>query len=135
LSFRYFIDLGDVLAAGHRVDEVNMQISWVAKARLSPLHLWPGSSSLYFVEVDFSGIPIFPGGEDNYRKEVRLTISLRDMEMRSGAGIRSANQWSLQDLSDIVTKTMYIPVYEGDTHLFGREPAMGVSVRELAAQP
>jgi hypothetical protein len=125
LSFRYFVSLGDLLASGHSLDEVKVQLTSQDGAKLSPLRAWPGSSSLYFVEVDFSGTPIYPGGEEHYRKEVLLRISLPNTAPNMLLG--PSKQWSLRDLGESLKTIPQIPVYEKGKYLSGQEPSASSS--------
>lgn len=125
LSFRYFISLGDLLASGHSLDEVKVQLTSQDGAKLSPLRAWPGSSSLYFVEVDFSGTPIYPGGEEHYRKEVLLRISLPNTAPNMLLG--RSKQWSLRNLGAYLKTIPQIPVYEKGKYLSGQEPSASSS--------
>ncbi|MCL5998147.1 MAG: glycoside hydrolase family 9 protein [Chloroflexi bacterium] len=120
LSFRYFIDLSEVLSSGHTLDDVQITLDSADGARMSPLQPWTEDAGMYFVEVDFRGIPISPGGEGSYRKEVWLTISLPDGTRNTLQN--TSRQWSLQELTESTQTTPYLPVYENGKRLYGQEP-------------
>jgi len=78
----------------------------------------PYDGDVYYVEVSCSGIPIFPGGWDVYRKEVQIRIE-------GGSSWDPANDWSYADLGEVggePQRSSTIALYEGDDFVWGTEP-------------
>jgi endoglucanase len=76
----------------------------------------------YYVEVDFDGIPIFPGGAENASKETRFRLSLANQAAASAW--KPIGDWSFQKLGDGSQINDHIPVYENEKLLAGKEPAV-----------
>lgn len=122
LSFRYFLDLSEVYAAGYTASDVVVQSNYSQGATLGSLTAWDTTKHLYYVEVSFAGREIVPGA-GTFQREAQLRVGLR-------TGLPSAawnpgNDWSYQGLltgRDQLRTTASIPVYEGAQKLFGTTP-------------
>jgi hypothetical protein len=122
LSFRYFVDLTEVVAAGFRPNDVAVQLNYSQGATVSALLPWDASRNLYYVEVSFAGREIVPGA-GTFQREAQLRVGLRNGLPASAWN--PANDWSYQTLlpgREQVRQTPYIPVYEGTSRLFGQTP-------------
>lgn len=118
LSFRYYVDLSEYLKTGGKAEAVKVSVKAdnAVKVRTSMLKRLQGN--VYYVVVDLSGTPIFPGGLQHCRKEV---------ELRFTAPAKSSwdpqNDPSYQNLNqDTFIKTQWIPVYDRGNLVFGVEP-------------
>jgi len=121
LSFRYFVDLTEVFAAGYLVTDVTISVYYDQGAVLSGLVAWDLPNDLYYIEADFSGTELYPGGEAEYRKEILFHINLPYDS--SDPDWDSSNDWSYQGLpggSPVLTE--YIPIYDDGVLIFGLEP-------------
>ncbi|MBM4070068.1 MAG: hypothetical protein FJ271_14115 [Planctomycetes bacterium] len=123
LSFRYFVNLSEVYAAGYTVSDVVVQSSYSQGAKLSVLLPWDAAQRIYYVDVSFAGVVIGPGA-GMFAKESQLRIGLRNGLPASAWN--PANDWSFQGLSlnrDLLAPSDFIPVYEfGTQHLSGLTP-------------
>ncbi|HEY1013980.1 MAG TPA: glycoside hydrolase family 9 protein [Herpetosiphonaceae bacterium] len=119
LSYRYFVDLSEVFAAGYSLANLTVSTAYNQGSGVSPLRLWAGN--IYYVEISFSGVNIYPGGQSESRKEVQFRISLPTNT--NAAEWSNANDWSFSGLggADRV-KTRRIPVYDNGAKVFGDEP-------------
>lgn len=72
--------------------------------------------SVYYVTVDRSGQHIHPGGQSEHRREVQLRIS-------SAGDWDPSNDWSYQNLPDDLAEAERLPLYDGDTRVWGAEPS------------
>jgi hypothetical protein len=121
LSIRYFFDLTELLDAGYDVSSVTVSVGTNEGATVSgPFH-W--GLNIYYIQINFTGTKIFPGGRAQCEKEVDITLSAPVWN--------SANDWSRQGLVanpftyepvDETGKTKYIPVYDNGVLIWGEEP-------------
>jgi endoglucanase len=117
LSCRYYVDLTEVLAAGLSVKDVSVKTSSTL-ATVSALKQYKGD--IYYTVIDFSGTKIFPGGMNEYYKEIQFQIGLA-----SNAAVKwdQTNDYSCTGLSgSVFTTSKYIPVYDHGVLVFGAEP-------------
>ena len=123
LSFRYYVDLTETLAAGYQPSQVTVTSNYNQGAKVSALQPYDIARHIYYVNVDFTGTLISPGSSSTYRKEVQFRMSLP-----SGAPASAwnpANDFSYQGLAvgnANTTKTDRMPVYQETQKLSGLEP-------------
>ncbi|HYD41243.1 MAG TPA: glycoside hydrolase family 9 protein [Anaeromyxobacter sp.] len=120
LSYRYFFDVSELVAAGGSIADVRVtQGSGEAGVVRGPF-AWGGT--VYYVEMDLTGTRIFPGGRAESERESSFTLSAPVWN--------PANDWSRQGIAaspftyepvDLTGYTPYVPVYAGGVLLAGRE--------------
>jgi hypothetical protein len=125
LSFKYFMDLSEVAAAG--VDPLslvtNCNYKQTDNITVSKVLPWDVSKNIYYVNVDLKGDNIYPGGQSACRREVQFRISAP-----SGTTYwNPKNDFSYKDVpttgeAQIVNN---IPVYDNGKLVFGNEPSGG----------
>jgi hypothetical protein len=121
LSFRYFLDLSQLVAAGYDPQDVRVENMPEQGETISKLQPWNPAAHLYYVEVSFEGIPIYPGGEKVSQKETEFRISL-DRQL-NGFQWSPAEGWSAQGLNSAEDHTASnIAIYENGVKLAGNEP-------------
>ena len=86
----------------------------------SGVNCWNKEKNLYYVAIDFTGVDIFPGSQDSYKKEVQFRI-------RNTKGVwDNSNDPSYMDIagagSGTLVKAENLALYEGDKLVFGTEP-------------
>lgn len=119
LSFKYFLDLSEVYAAGRTVSDVQVTVSSTEGATVSQPVVVDAAKRIYAVTADFSNTKIYPGGEGNYRKEVQFRIT-----GPQGAW-NPANDPSYQNLTTgTPVKSAHIPVYDAGVKVYGQEPGI-----------
>ncbi|WP_224367028.1 glycoside hydrolase family 9 protein [Hyalangium versicolor] len=128
LSFRYFVDLSEVIASGHSPSELAVTMNYSQGAKVLPLVRWSGN--IYYVTVDFSGTAVYPGGQSAYRKEAQFRIAAP-----AGVPWNPANDPSYVNVGATPVKTPYIPVYEDGVRLYGIEPGSAPTDSTPPAQP
>jgi|GEM_PF-95848 len=118
LSFRYYIDISEVIAAGYSASDITVSTNY-KEFPVTVSNLIHDLGNIYYIEVRFNdGTNIYPGGQSEYSGEVQLRISAP-----SGTSFWDpSNDWSYQGLTNTVVKTNYVPVYDGTTLLYGVEP-------------
>lgn len=122
LSFNYFIDITEAVKLGYTKDSFTVTTNYNSGAVVSKLLPWDEANNIYYVNVDFTGTKIYPGGLSAYRKEIQFRI----------AGPQNTNFWdstndySFADLTGVTSgatvKTSYIPVYDAGVLVYGLEP-------------
>jgi hypothetical protein len=122
LSFRYFLDLTEIIEAGYSPANITISTNYNAGAKVTGLYPWDEANNIYYVEADFTGTKIYPGGQSAYKKEVQFRISA---PMNTSIW-NNTNDFSYQDMSGVTSgstvKTLYIPVYDNGVLVFGNEP-------------
>nr|WP_254450627.1 glycoside hydrolase family 9 protein [Cohnella herbarum] len=130
LSFRYYVDLSEVYAAGYTASNVTVSTNYNQGATVSALTAHDATNHIYYVTVDFTGTKIYPGGQPHYKKEIQFRLA-------APAGTtfwNPNNDYSAQGLtSGTPVKTTYIPVYDNGTKVFGNTP--GPVVPTVPAAP
>ncbi|WP_229263594.1 glycoside hydrolase family 9 protein [Cohnella cholangitidis] len=127
LSFRYYVDLSELLQSGYNVADVTIRKDNAGGANITGLMQWSGT--VYYVSVDFTGTSLYPGDINKYRKQSTFTLTVPN-----GAPWNPANDPSYQGLGGgSHLKTAYIPVYDNGAKAFGIEP--GGSIPTVPAAP
>ncbi|MFZ5988266.1 MAG: glycoside hydrolase family 48 protein [Bacillota bacterium] len=116
LSFRYYMDLSEVISAGKSASDIKASASYNQGAKISGIKQYKGN--VYYVTVDFSGTKIFPGGQSEHKKEIQLRISSPE-----GTSFDPQNDYSYKGLSaNSLVKSQCIPVYDKGVLVWGKEP-------------
>lgn len=127
LSFKYFIDITEAVNAGYTASNLTVTTNYNAGATVSQLLPWDAAKNIYYVNVDFTGTKIYPGGQSAYKKEIQFRIS----GPTNTTFWSNTNDYSFTELSGVssgnVVKTTYIPVYDAGVKVFGNEPGNAAS--------
>lgn len=125
LSFRYFIDISEVIEAGYDANDITISTNYNSGAKVTGLYPWDEANDIYYVDVDFTGTKIYPGGQSAFKKEIQFRIAAplntnfwdnnNDYSYKDIKGVSSGN----------TVKTIYIPVYDNGRLVFGQEPSGG----------
>jgi endoglucanase len=120
ISLRYFVDLTEVYEAGGSVDNLVVTTNYTEGASASGLIPWDEENHIYYVNIDFTGTKIYPGGQSSYKKEVQFRI-------RNEQGVwDNSNDPSFADLTNnngsTMVRTGAIVLYDGTEKIFGNEP-------------
>jgi len=122
LSFHYYVDLSEAVDLGYSKDNFTVSTNYNTGAVVSSLLPWDEENHIYYVNVDFTGTKIYPGGQSAYRKEIQFRIA----GPQNTSFWNNTNDFSFADLAGVtsgsVVKTSYIPVYDAGTLIFGNEP-------------
>jgi hypothetical protein len=120
LSFRYFVDLTEVLDAGYSPNDITISGGQGSSGKVSGPHLWNKDKNIYYIEVDYTGDRLYPGGQDHYRRD----SSLRIVAPANSGCWDNENDPSFKGLStgSELKKADYIPVYEYGVKVAGIEP-------------
>lgn len=125
LSFKYFMDLTEVVAAG--VDPLSLVTSSnYAEGKnitVSKVLPWDKSKNLYYVNVDLAGENIYPGGQSACRREVQFRIAAP--QGTTFWDPKNDPSYSGIPASSTVDTVTSIPVYDSGKLVFGNEPGPG----------
>ena len=128
LSYRYYMDLSEVLDAGYQASDVVVRCdrdqaqmySDYAKEQLSGLIHDEGCS--YYIEVTYpDGRVALPVSEGMHQCELLLALVFPNY----GSGWDASNDYSNQDLLDAGEEPVIsekIPLYQDGNLIFGQEP-------------
>jgi hypothetical protein len=121
LSFNYYFDLTELFNAGYTASNVTVTTNYVEfPVTISPVTQLSGN--IYYVKISFNdGTSIYPGGQSEYAAEVQFRISAP----QNTNFWNPANDYSYTGMTNTVTKTSYIPVFDGSTLLYGNVPPVG----------
>ncbi len=120
LKFCYFFDISEIIAAGGSVSDLQVTTNYMQGGSASDIMCWNEEKNLYYVAIDFTGVNIYPGSQESYKKEVQFRI-------RNTKGVwDNSNDPSYMDVASVssgsLTKAYNMALYEGDKLIFGLEP-------------
>ncbi|HEX2953013.1 MAG TPA: cohesin domain-containing protein, partial [Bacillota bacterium] len=116
LSFRYFMDLTEVIKAGYSSSNVKLDMYYSsATATVSPIKVFDAAKNIYYYEVSFGTYSLAKGS----RIEANFSIHLNSWQQVWN----SANDHSFTGLTNSMATTQYIPVYQSGTIIYGKEPS------------
>lgn len=119
LSFRYFVDLSEVISLGAKPTDININFISQPGVTISQLNPWGNSTTIYYLQIDVDGSKLYPGGEPYYKQEVQFSFT-------SPIGVWNPdNDWSYQEIKNQegLVKRAHIPVYDKGKLIFGAEPS------------
>jgi GH18 family chitinase len=121
LSFRYYVDLSELFAAGYDQTAVVVSANYVQNGTVNPaLQVYNAASKIYYVDVSFAGTNIQPGTGTSYWREAQFRMALKTGV--PAAAWNPANDPSYQGLGSgnaNILKTDRISVYESGMLLNG----------------
>jgi len=82
LSAKYFVDISEAVAKGITLIKLPFSRLLTAEPRFTASSVGSGQS-YYYVNIDFTGINIFPGGINEYKRDV-YSLLRRRMERVTG---------------------------------------------------
>ncbi|WP_245864668.1 glycoside hydrolase family 9 protein [Paenibacillus donghaensis] len=125
LAFNYYLDLSEAAAAGYGPEDITVTAGGYNQgAVVSQLLPYDAANHIYYTKVDFSGTPIYPGGQSAYRKEVQFRIAAP----LNTAFWNNANDFSFHGIAAggaSPVKTANIPVFDNGVQVFGELPSGG----------
>jgi endoglucanase len=127
LSFRYFIDITEGVSAGYTINNYSVALGGYAPdATLVPgFKRWNGN--IYYIQVDYNNVAIYPGGQSPSQRECQFRIS------GPANTWNSANDFSYTGITATEANTLYVPVYENGVKVYGNEPSGGLASPDFDA--
>lgn len=119
VTMRYFMDLSEVYAQGKTANDITLTTNYSQGGSAVGVMPWDEENHIYYVEIQFSGEPIYPGGQSSYKKEVQF-------RMTSASAWDNSNDFSYQDIAGTNGGSMvcatHMALYEDGKLIFGTEP-------------
>ncbi|MDC7222610.1 MAG: glycoside hydrolase family 9 protein [Spirochaetales bacterium] len=134
LSFKYFFDLTEEFSYGYDIDDITITTNYCDGGTVSGPYTWDADEDIYYVDVDFTGTDIYPGGQSYYRKEVQFRMALPS----------TATEWDnegdysyegISSDSSTLNQVTTIPVYDDGELVYGEEPGEAVEDTEAPEAP
>ena len=128
LSYRYYMDLSEVIAAGYSASDVTIRVdrdqatmySGYTPAQVSDIIHY--ESNIYYIEVTYpDGRVALPISEGHNQCELMLALVFPNY----GNGWDASNDFSNTELlkdEETYVISDYIPIYQNDVLIFGMEP-------------
>ncbi len=127
LRLRYFVDLSELYAAGFTASNVTVTAPFNQGSAISQLKPFGDPAKrIFYTEAAFDGVPIYPGGLSEFRKEVqfRLTVPAAAAAVWNNLNDPSWDPGYAGSAAEFGLTAPKIPVYGGrGERLFGQEPA------------
>jgi endoglucanase len=121
LKFRYWVDLTSEIAKGYRASDITITAAFSQAKSVSNLKLWGNpADNIYYTEVSFDGVSIFPGGQSDERKEVQFRFSLPTNSDKPDWNNNDDPSWDTYGAA--FKNASKIALYSGDTLVWGSEP-------------
>lgn len=122
LSYRYYFDISEILAAGLTVDDITVRIGYdeYSTTQISKPIQYDGN--VYYVEITYpDGTVICPSGQSEHQAELQFRISVPDASKCWDA----TNDYSFEGLGksgNECVKTERITMYDSGKLIYGVEP-------------
>jgi len=126
LSFKYFVDLTEVIEAGAKPSDITVSCNYTQGGKASGPYVWDESKNIYYVNVDFTGTKVYPGGQSAHKNEIQFRMSAP----LATTYWNNENDYSFADIStdsNEPVKMLNIPVYDDGKLIFGIEPGGSTS--------
>lgn len=122
LSFKYFIDISELVNKGYSAKDVKLSLNYSTGGTATGLIPYNAAKNIYYVNVDFTGTKIYPGGQSAYKKEIQFRMSAPE-----NVNIwDSTNDFSYKGITTIPGDTpvlaVNVPVYDAGVKVYGNEP-------------
>lgn len=124
LSFRYFVDLSEVIAAGASPSDIKVSSNYSQGGTAKGLTPWDESKNIYYVTLDFTGTKIYPGGQSQHKHEIQFRLSAPE----GTSYWDNSNDFSFKGVSkdsNGAVKVTNMPVYDNGVLVYGMEPDGG----------
>ncbi len=120
MCFRYYVDLSEGFNAGYTINDYTISLNTAPNGTtISPLTLCGGTE--YYVEVCYSNIDIYPGGQSESHKEAQIRIALPNDAPTSAWDPN--NDWSYNNMNNNLSPNDHIPLYNNGQLLYGSLPS------------
>ncbi|WP_411990818.1 glycoside hydrolase family 9 protein [Agarivorans sp. DSG3-1] len=122
LSLRYWVDLTEVVAAGYTANDVTVSTAYSQGSGFSGLHPWGNEGdNIYYAEISFDGVDIYPGGQSPSKKEVQFRLALPTST--NNPDWDNANDPSWDSYSNAHELAPKIAMYDAGLLVWGAEPS------------
>ena len=122
LSYRYYFDISEILAAGLTVDDISVRIGYDEHSSTQISQPIQYEGNVYYVEITYpDGTVICPSGQSEHQAELQFRISVPDASKCWDA----TNDYSFEGLGksgNECVKTERITMYDSGVLIYGVEP-------------
>lgn len=120
IELRYFIDISEIISAGGDASMVEVTTNYMKDAKADGIKTWDEANNIYYLSVLFDGDKLYPGGQEQYKKEVQVRLKSQNgtwdnSNDPSYAGLTSGN----------VIKGFKLALYADNKLVYGTEPQCG----------
>ena len=121
IKLRYFVDLSAEIARGYTPQDVRVSTAFSQASSITQLRPWGDpADKIFYTEINFSGVNIFPGGQSEHRKEVQFRLSLPTNT--NAADWTNAGDPSWDNYNSSLKQAPKIAMYDGQQLIWGSEP-------------
>lgn len=119
-ELRYFIDLSEVYDAGGSASGITVSTNYMKDATADGIKVWDEDNHIYYLSVKFDEGKFFPGGQEQYKKEIQV-------RMKSNNGTwDSNNDPSYEGMrAGSMVAGVKLALYENGRLVYGTEPPSG----------
>ncbi|MBO4495216.1 MAG: glycoside hydrolase family 9 protein [Clostridiales bacterium] len=112
LELRYYFDVSSVFASGGKISDLKLSTNYIQDAEAKGIFEAPGAADTAYVSIVFAPNACYPGGQEEYKKEVQFRITGIDPSVQATASAC---------------------LYENDMLVYGEEPTGSSSVTPTPA--
>ncbi|MCX2835461.1 glycoside hydrolase family 9 protein [Microbulbifer thermotolerans] len=121
LSLRYWIDISELVDAGYGPEDLVLSSGYNQGSGFTGPHPWGDpADNIYYVEVSFAGVDIYPGGQSASKKETQYRIGAPE-----GAPWDPENDPSWDGYNSTRKEAPLIALYDDGELVWGQEPGGG----------
>ncbi|WP_231757938.1 glycoside hydrolase family 9 protein [Microbulbifer elongatus] len=121
LSLRYWVDISELVDAGYSASDLELNTAYNQGSDFTGPHPWGDpADNIYYVEVSFEGVDIFPGGQSDSKKESQFRIGVRE-----GLPWDQSNDPSWDNYGSSREEAPRIALYDDGNLVWGEEPGEG----------
>lgn len=121
LSLRYWVDISELVAAGYGAQHLQLSTAHQQGSGYTGPHAWGDpADNLYYVEVSFAGVDIFPGGQSASKKETQFRVAVPE-----GVPWNPNNDPSWDNYGGSHLQAPLIALYDNGQLVWGQEPGGG----------
>lgn len=119
LELRYFIDLSEIVENGYSPADIEITTNYMQGGNVEGIKTWDEDNNIYYLSVTFDDALLYPGGQEQYKKELQIRLK--------GPGIwDNSNDPSYSCLNgNTLAVADTFALYEEGELIFGSEPAAG----------
>ncbi|MEW5249178.1 glycoside hydrolase family 9 protein [Microbulbifer sp. 2201CG32-9] len=121
LSLRYWVDLSELVDAGYGPEDLQLSSAYNQGSGYTGPHPWGDpADNIYYVEVSFAGVDIYPGGQSVSKKESQFRVAVSE-----GVPWDPTNDPSWDNYGHSREPAELIALYDDGELVWGQEPGGG----------
>ncbi|GAB2528883.1 glycoside hydrolase family 9 protein [Microbulbifer agarilyticus] len=121
LRLRYWLDISELVESGYSASDLQLNTAYSQGSDFTGPHPWGDpADNIYYVEVSFEGVDIFPGGQSQSKKESQFR-----MGVGNGIPWNPNNDPSWDSYGSNREQALLIALYDNGELVWGQEPGEG----------